>query len=223
MATFAANRHQYVGFGAGTDGIASGSIFNTDPWAMFGTGAGGTSVLARVNVTGTLLDFTVPGSLLGTAHKYRVDWKTTSVDFYVDDALVHTETATVPGPMRVAVSDLDVGGLALSVDWIHVTPYASSGSFTSRVYDGGAVRDLGADVVDGQRAFRHEPPDVRAPGQHAHARRVLDRRTPRSPRAGRCWGAARATSSTARISPPRFRLRPRCSRTCTSAATALPT
>jgi len=134
VATFTANRHQYVGFASGDD--SPGGMFNAPPWAMFGTGATGAAVQARVSVSGPLLDFTIPGSLLGSPHKYRVDWKSTSVDFYVDDVLVHTETASVPGPMRVGISDFDPGGLALTLDWIHVSPYATSGSFTSRVFDG---------------------------------------------------------------------------------------
>src|SRR5262249_37314523 len=41
-------------------------------------------------------------------------------------------------------SDFSLDGNALSVDWLHVLPYANSGSFTSRVFDGGTVGSWGA-------------------------------------------------------------------------------
>ena len=138
VATFQASAHQYVGFGGGTDAIASGGLFYGPPWAMFGTGTAGAEVLARVYaVAGSPIDFGLGSSLLGTPHKYRVDWKASSVDFYVDDALVHTEVIALPAGMRVGISDLAVAGSALSVDWVRVSPpYAANGSFVSRVYDG---------------------------------------------------------------------------------------
>lgn len=40
--------------------------------------------------------------------------------------------------MRPIASDSAVGGNALMVDWIRVTPYASTGAFTSRVMDAGS-------------------------------------------------------------------------------------
>src|SRR5258707_6327614 len=40
--------------------------------------------------------------------------------------------------MRPAITDQSVGGGVLSVDWMRMTAYATSGSYTSRVYDAGA-------------------------------------------------------------------------------------
>ena len=123
---------------------------------------------------GSLLDFPVPGSLLGTSHKYRIDWKTTSVDFYVDDALVHTETATVTRadagrhqrPRRRwprALRGLDPRHAIRRKRQLHIA------RIRRRRFD-----NVGTDVVDGGPALRHQPPDVRAPGEHALARRLLD-------------------------------------------------
>ena len=55
--------------------------------------------------------------------------------------------ATSPSPiasnMVAMVSDLTVGGPALTVDWLRVTPYAASGSFTSRIFDQGGPANWG--------------------------------------------------------------------------------
>ncbi len=41
--------------------------------------------------------------------------------------------------MRPAVSDLDVGGPELLIDWMRLSPYAPSASFISRVSDEGQI------------------------------------------------------------------------------------
>ncbi len=144
VATFTAAPHQYVGFGGGTDEVGGGGIFNVPPWAMFGTGTAGDQVYARINIGGTLYDSGLGAGLLGSPHRYRVDWKAASVEFRVDGTLVHTDPNSPATPMRVAMSDYTVGGAVLSVDWIRVAPpFVTSGSFLSRVYDGGAPTTWG--------------------------------------------------------------------------------
>jgi hypothetical protein len=142
VATFSAAPFQHVGFGGGND-VAPGEIFNTAPWAMFSTGSAGTALQARTYIGGPLNDFTIPGSFFGAPHLYRIDWNASTVDFYIDGALVHSETITIAGPMRPAISDLNVGGASVSADWIRMTPYAPSGSFTSRVFDAGSPSTWG--------------------------------------------------------------------------------
>ena len=61
-ATFRAAPYQRVGFGAGAD-VAPGEIFNTAPWAIFSTGAAGTSVLARTWSGGTQFDIPISAGL----------------------------------------------------------------------------------------------------------------------------------------------------------------
>jgi len=133
VATFAAAAFQHIGFGAGSD-LAPNEEFNTSPWAMFSTGTSGTSLQARV-WSGTNTDVSLGASYLGSPHRYRIVWNASSVDFYIDGTLVHSEPQAVPGPMRPGISDFAVGGATLAVDWIRMTPYAASGSFTSRVFD----------------------------------------------------------------------------------------
>ncbi|MGY2132960.1 N,N-dimethylformamidase beta subunit family domain-containing protein [Hymenobacter sp. HD11105] len=140
VATFGAEGFQHVGFGAGND---DGGMYNNTPiWAMFSTGNNaGTGLKARVNNNGAQQpDINLPGDLIGSAHTYRIDWKAASIDFYVDGTLVHTASVALATPMRVGVSDFNAGGAVVSMDQVRVTPYASSGSFASRIYDGGTAK-----------------------------------------------------------------------------------
>jgi hypothetical protein len=139
-ATFAAVPFQHVGIGGGDD-TGSGQIYNGAPWAMFSTGTAGTTVLARTWDGGAQQDFPVPGgaALLGAPHRYRIDWTAAGANYSVDGVPVVSHAATLPGPMRPAISDYDTGGAELAVDWIRVTPYAASGTFDSRVHDAGAA------------------------------------------------------------------------------------
>ena len=138
VATFAAVPYQAIGLGAGNDN-APDVIFDLLPFMSFSSN--GTGMITRVLPTpsGTLIDYPLPMSLLGAPHRYRIDWKAASIDFSVDGALVHSENVTIADPMRAAISDYALGGSALLVDWIHVTPVAASGTFTSRVFDAGVA------------------------------------------------------------------------------------
>ncbi len=135
VATFTTDRLQHVGFGGGTDGNGVTAIFQNAPFALFSTGDGG--VFVTRTAVGSVVDFTLPTSYLGSSHLYRIDWTATGFDYSIDGALVHTEPIVITDPMRPAASDIDVGGQAVLLDWIHVSPYAAGGSFTSRVYDAG--------------------------------------------------------------------------------------
>jgi hypothetical protein len=135
VATFRSVALQHIGFGGGTN-TGGTQMFNQVPFALFSTGAGGGALITRTALT-SAVDFTIPGSFLDAPHRYRIDWKAGGFDYYIDGALVHTEPIAIATAMRPGISDFTVGGLTLSVDWIHVSPYPSGGSFTSRVYDAG--------------------------------------------------------------------------------------
>ena len=83
--------------------------------------------------------------LLDAMHTYRIEWQSGSgsFSFYVDGVLIPTPgvTTTVTGNMVVQISDYPASGAALTVDWIRATPFAASGTFTSRVFDTGAARN----------------------------------------------------------------------------------
>ena len=97
-ATFGAVNYQNVG-------LASGAVvFDGPPAAMFSTD--GTQVLARVwTASDGFVDTPLGAALLNFSHVYRIVWKADGVDFWVDDALRHTEPIAIGGTMSVAVSD----------------------------------------------------------------------------------------------------------------------
>jgi phosphodiesterase/alkaline phosphatase D-like protein len=144
VATFNAGTFEHIGFGAGGDN-APGEIYNTFPMAAFSTGNTAAAVITRIwpSGGGGFIDYTIPLSLIGSAHRYRIDWKPAGLDFYVDGSLVRSEASAIVDPMRPAASDLSVGGPALVVDWIRALPFAASGTYLSRVYDSGGSATWG--------------------------------------------------------------------------------
>jgi hypothetical protein len=135
VATFAAKPFEHVGFA--TD-------FSNAPWAIFSTGTSGTALQARTFVPGgTMNDTTIPGDFLGQPHEYRIDWTADGFDFYIDESLVASHADVIQDDMRPLVSDFNLDGTALTVDWLRLSPYASTGTFLSRVFDAGATANWG--------------------------------------------------------------------------------
>ncbi len=131
VATFAAVRHQHAGFG---------NDFNTAfLFAIFSTGPDGASLKARATNGGPETVVDLGTAFFGSPHRYRIDWNPTNVVFSIDGTTVATLAVTIGSNMRPAVSDLDVGGPALPIDWMRLSPYAPSGSFISRVSDEGQI------------------------------------------------------------------------------------
>ncbi|MFI5370519.1 MAG: DUF4082 domain-containing protein [Candidatus Eisenbacteria bacterium] len=133
VATFGAEHFQHVGF-------VTDMSFDA-PWAIFSTATAGDGVYARTDDGTTIL---IPGSLLGAPHRYRIDWQGNRFVFSVDGTVVATITHTVGTGMLALASDIDAAATVLTVDWLRVTPYASAGSFVSRVFDGGGPTTWGA-------------------------------------------------------------------------------
>jgi phosphodiesterase/alkaline phosphatase D-like protein len=130
LGTFSGAAHQHVGFGVD---------FNNQPWAMFST-AGGGGLSARTNGTST----SIAGNWFGSPHLFRIQWTTTDVTYFIDGQQVASHAIGVTTPMRPLISDFDLGGGSVSVDWMRMDPYAASGSFTSRVFDAGGPTTWGA-------------------------------------------------------------------------------
>jgi hypothetical protein len=65
------------------------------------------------------------------------------VQYFVDGALVATHARAMTTPMRPLASDLNTGGGNVPVHWLRMSPYATAGSFTSRVMDAGTAADWG--------------------------------------------------------------------------------
>jgi len=130
VATFGANTSQHVGFG--TD-------LNAPPWAIFSTGyPSGTTLKARTNNGSTFIDTDLGGAYLGAPHRYRIAWTTTGVVYSIDGVQVASHAIAITASMRPVGSDL-AGGPTLSLDWLRMSPYTSSGLFTSRVLDAGVT------------------------------------------------------------------------------------
>jgi hypothetical protein len=129
-ATFRAGPFQNVGFSVDFN-------FNS-PWATIGTGSAGNGVYARSS-SGS--DISLGAGLLGSTHRYRIVWNTNDFQFYVDDSATPAATIAfaVGSNMVVQISDFPNDGAALDVNWMRFSPYAGTGSFTSRVHDAGQV------------------------------------------------------------------------------------
>ena len=133
-ATFTAAPFQTAGFA--TD-------LNAPPWATFST-QGDSLFYARTHNGSASTNTPLPSSLLGSEHRYRIEWDAGEVRFFVDDNLVVTHTLTFADNMRPLTSDLNPGGTGLSLDWLRMSPYPASGNFDSRVFDAGQSADWGA-------------------------------------------------------------------------------
>ena len=124
---------------AGLQHAGFGLTFNEAPWIIFSTGAGG-ALYARTNDGARSVDTLLPGNWLGSPRRYRIDWTASSVTFYIDGTQVATRAVAIGTSLRPIVSDFTVGGPTLSVDWLRLSPFATNGVFTSRVFDAGSPK-----------------------------------------------------------------------------------
>ena len=90
-------------------------------------------------------------------HKFRIEWNSGTVTFYLDDVAKYTKTFsnTFTTSMRPVFSDTVTTDASLILDWVRVGPYAASGTYTSRVVNASA--SVTWDGSPGTRPFRAEP------------------------------------------------------------------
>jgi hypothetical protein len=129
VATFNGAAFQHVGFGL---------TFNEFLWAMFSTGSGG-NLYARSRSNTVNVETLIPGSWFGAPHHFRIDWTSTSIVYSIDGNVVATHTSAITQSMRPLASDYNAGGGAVVIDWLRASPYAATGTFTSRVLDAGQI------------------------------------------------------------------------------------
>ena len=135
VATFGAQNLQHVGFGGG-DQTGINEVFNGPPWILFSTENQSANLLARVH-NGTTASDTPVAPIDALPHRYRIEWTATQATFYIDGALVHTDTTSpITVDMRPAINDFNVALPAVTVDWLRMTPYASPCTYDSAVVDG---------------------------------------------------------------------------------------
>jgi hypothetical protein len=121
-----------------TDDDFSGS---TDRWSAFRTTTTGALVAETQNgILGTTTT-TLPTGLTGTAHRYEIDLTATTAVFKVDGVTVASQARGISVAVRPAVRDSAVDANPILLDSVWVTPYATSGTYTSAVVDAGATVD----------------------------------------------------------------------------------
>ena len=123
-ATFTGGMFQAAGLGVD---------FTDHPYAAFDTTDTMIGIYTNTNRTRTL----ITGDFFGEPHHYRIDWTNTGVIYYIDGTQVHNDEIVISDNLRPILADHDVGGLKLKVDWLHLSPYASQGTYQSRIFDGG--------------------------------------------------------------------------------------
>jgi hypothetical protein len=129
-ATFAARPDQHAGFGID---------YTEVPWVMFST-KWGRRLYARTHLIG-IEDKKLAGAWLGGAHHFRIEWNVLDINFLVDGERAAYLLVPVPGYMRAVAANQRLGGPPLQVEWMRVSPYATAGTFRSRVLDAGGAVD----------------------------------------------------------------------------------
>ena len=136
-ATFSTGNFQNIGFSADGD-------FN-NPWLTIGRGPeGDNNLYARSSDNQTQ---SLGANLLGSQHVYKIVWNANNTfSFYVDGTLISTSniTSAFSSNMVINISDFPSGGSSIAVDWIRATPYVTSGTYTSRIFNQGSPGNWGS-------------------------------------------------------------------------------
>ena len=138
VGTINSDGFQHIGFGVDYN--------NVGRWAMFSSGGGALAVglWVRTNVNDVPTNTQLSSASVGSPHRYRIVWTASAVTYFIDGQQVAQHTVAPTDGMRPLISDYNAGGTAVSVDWLRMSPYSSSGTFTSRVLDAGASAPWGA-------------------------------------------------------------------------------
>jgi hypothetical protein len=122
--------------------IGLGNDLTDTPMAAFTNGIDGDAFQVYASSGANPFDektTPLPGVSLGVPHRFRIEWRPSAVDFYVDGTHVaqHTHVDPIDGPLRPVISDFGLFGAATRVDWLRMGTYATAGTMTSRVLDSG--------------------------------------------------------------------------------------
>jgi len=131
--------NQAVGLGAGT---------LNSPLAVFVTKADGLysrTVAPNANGVVKTTETLLTGIDASVAHQYTIDWGAGKAAFRVDGTLIATHTTPVWGTLAMGATVIDstVDASAVSVDWMRLSPFALSGSYTLRFDSGDAAANWG--------------------------------------------------------------------------------
>jgi hypothetical protein len=123
-------------------GVGFSNDFSDYPVAAFTTGNPGEPFQVYASTGSTPADaddHALPNVSLNVPHRFRIVWKPSSVEFYVDSnpVPVYTHAVSINVPMRPIISDYGLFGASMKVNWLRQGSYATLGTFTSRVLDSG--------------------------------------------------------------------------------------
>jgi hypothetical protein len=123
-------------------GLGAGSL--APPLAVFVVKPDGLLYIRTIapNSTGVIVtrETAITGSWLGAPHTFHIDWNAASAVYKIDGIAVGSHTGLAWGSLAMAPMILDSasGDGGVTADWIRLSPYAASGTF-SKVFDAGAV------------------------------------------------------------------------------------
>jgi len=102
---------------------------------------GSTVNLYATTVSVPVVQTLIPGNWFNAPHRFRIDWNATNIVYWIDGTVVATHNVTFPplAKMSVMAQDLCHGAGLIAIDWMRVTPYAASGTYTSNVLDAGGL------------------------------------------------------------------------------------
>src|SRR5258705_13185667 len=82
-----------------------------------------------------------PGNWNTIFHRFRIDWTASKVVYSIDGIKAAEHQIPITVQLRpIAASDFGAGSGTVVVDWLTMDPpYASPGTFISRVFDAGAM------------------------------------------------------------------------------------
>jgi hypothetical protein len=130
-AVFTGRPDQAIGFSA--------SSTPASPMAMFVIGAD-RQLYARTIYGTKWFEQPMAGvDWLNKSIRYQITWNAGNAQYYINGTLMITHSNMAWGTvmMRPAVVDTAAGDGGLSIDWMRLTPYAASGTYTSAVFDAG--------------------------------------------------------------------------------------
>ena len=127
VATFSPGAGQHGGFALD---------FDQTRWAIFSTQNGG-ALFARTHDGITPIDTLLPGSWLGSPHRFRIEWASALVTFYIDGTLVASHTQSIPArcaPRSLTSALAETASRVLRPDGA----LRHRRHFTSRILDAGS-------------------------------------------------------------------------------------
>lgn len=133
--------NRFVGFGNTTFASTGSARYG------FSTGAGNQlQAVSRGGLFNLATNTTnLTASLATTSHVYRIERSSGSAVFKIDGVTVATHTNTTSSAtLNVGGLDPVTGGGGVTVNWLRVLPYATSGTWTSNVIDASAPVTWGA-------------------------------------------------------------------------------